>query len=360
MHQDNGSQRKISRRRFLSITALGAGSSVLAACGAQRTTAPPNGAAGAPTASGGAAVAGGTYTIGTIVKIAGINWFNRMDEGVQQFAAETGHTAFLKGPEKADAALQIPLIEDLIAQKANAITVVPMSPEALEPVLKKAMDSGIKVVTHEASNQQNMHVDIEAFDNTAYGAHLMDHLARFMGEEGEYAAFVGSLTSKTHNEWADGGIARQKEAYPNMKQVVDKQETFDDSQRAYEKTKEILRAHPNIKGFQGSASTDVAGIGQAIEEAGLVGKVFVVGTSLPSIAGNLIESGAVNLISFWDPKLAGIAMNQLAVMLIEGQEITDGMGLDLTGYESMTLKGKVLYGSAWVDVTTENLSEYNF
>ena len=32
---------------------------------------------------------------------------------------------------------------------------------------------------------------------------------------------------------------------------------------------EILKAYPNIKGFQGSASTDVAGIGQAIEEAGL-------------------------------------------------------------------------------------------
>jgi simple sugar transport system substrate-binding protein len=369
MRQENGSKRKVSRRRFLSIAALGASSSVLVACGAQRASAPgastaaPAGeaaATAAPAASGGGAAAGGTYTIGTIVKIAGINWFNRMDEGVQEFAKETGHTAFLKGPEKADAALQIPLIEDLIAQKANAITVVPMSPEALEPVLKKAMDSGVKVVTHEASNQQNMHVDIEAFDNTAFGAHLMDHLAKFMGEEGEYAVFVGSLTSKTHNEWADGGIARQKEAYPNMKQVVDKQETFDDSQKAYEKAKEILKAHPNIKGFQGSASTDVAGIGQAVEEAGLVGKVSVVGTSLPSIGGKLIESGAINLISFWDPKLAGIAMNQLAVMLIEGKEITDGMGLELTGYEKMTLKGKVLYGNAWVDVTKDNLSDYNF
>jgi simple sugar transport system substrate-binding protein len=205
-----------------------------------------------------------------------------------------------------------------------------------------------------------MDVDIEAFDNTAFGAHLMDYLAEYMGQEGEYAVFVGSLTSKTHNEWADGGINRQKEAYPNMVQVVDKQETFDDAQQAYEKAKEILRAHPNIKGFQGSASTDVAGIGQAIEEAGLVGKVFVVGTSLPSIAGQLIESGAVNLISFWDPKIAGIAMNQLAVMLIEGGEITDGMGLDLVGYEQMTLRGKVLYGNAWVDVTKDNLSEYNF
>jgi simple sugar transport system substrate-binding protein len=32
-------------------------------------------------------------------------------------------------------------------------------------------------VTHEASNRVNTDVDIEAFDNLAFGAHLMDELA---------------------------------------------------------------------------------------------------------------------------------------------------------------------------------------
>ena len=103
-----------------------------------------------------------------------------------------------------------------------------MDPTQLDPVLKKAMDAGITVITHEASNQQNMDYDIEAFDNMAFGAGLMDRLAAEMGEEGEYAVFVGSLGSKTHNEWVDGGIARQEEAYPNMVMVGDKNESFDD------------------------------------------------------------------------------------------------------------------------------------
>ena len=68
----------------------------------------------------------------------------------------------------------------------------------------------------------------------------MDRLAAEMGEEGEYAVFVGSLGSKTHNEWADGGIAQQEEAYPNMVMVGDKNESFDDSEIAYQKAKEIL------------------------------------------------------------------------------------------------------------------------
>jgi hypothetical protein len=50
---------------------------------------------------------------------------------------------------------------------------------------------GIRVVTHEASNQVNADVDIEAFDNLAFGSHLMEELASSMGGSGTYVAFVG-------------------------------------------------------------------------------------------------------------------------------------------------------------------------
>jgi len=347
--------RRLSRRQVLRGAGLLGLSSVVAACAAP----PPAQTGTQPSAAQQTAGdAKGAYA--TVVKIAGINWFNRMEEGVKEWGQQNGVTAFLTGPEKADAALQIPIIENLIAQKVAALCVVPMDPDVLDPVLKKAMDAGIAVITHEASNQKSMHWDIEAFDNTAYGAHLMDFIAEQTGGEGEYAVFVGSLGSKTHNEWVDGGIARQKEKYPNMKLVADKQETKDDSQIAYQKMKELLKAYPNLRAVQTSASTDAAGVGQAIEEAGLVGKIVVAGTSLPSITGKFITSGAVQMISFWDPKLAGIAMNKLAMMHIKGESIADGMDLGIEGYNKLIARGNVLYGSAWVDVTKDNLDQYKF
>ena len=126
----------------------------------------------------GAAVAHKTYNIPTIVKIAGIQWFNRMEVGVKKFAKDTGNNSYEVGPPKADAQLQVQLVEDMIAKKADAITVVPFSPEALEPVLAKARAAGIKVVTHEASNIQNADWDLEAFQNVDYGKHQMDLLGR--------------------------------------------------------------------------------------------------------------------------------------------------------------------------------------
>jgi len=301
-----------------------------------------------------------SYNIPTVVKIAGIQWFNRMEEGVEEFAEATGHNAFQVGPPSADAQLQVQLVEDMIAQGADAIAVVPFSPEAVEPVLKRAMDQGITVITHEASDIQNAHWDLEAFDNMAFGAQIMDSLAACMGEEGEYAVFVGSLTSKTHNEWVDGAIARQQEAYPNMTLVGDKNETYDDQQQAYAAAQEILRTYPDVKGFQGSASTDVAGIGLAIEERGREDDTCVMGTSLPSIAGQYVETGAVDGIFFWDPKQAAVAFNRLAVMVLDGEEITEGMDLGVPGYESITIDGRVIYGNAAVEVTPENIDQYPF
>jgi len=300
------------------------------------------------------------YTIGTVVKLDGIAWFDRMREGVEKFGEDTGHETFLLGPPKADAALQVQIIEDLIAQGVDAITVVPFSPEALEPVLKKAMDQGIVVISHEATNQQNIDYNIEAFDNAGYGGHLMDHLAKYMGEEGEYAVFVGSLTSKSHNEWVDAAIARQEEAYPNMKLVTERVEEYDDQTVAYEKTKELLKTYPNLKGIQGSAMSTAPGAGLAVEEKGLQDKVMVVGTSLVSVSGQYLESGGTKLISFWDPADAGYAMNTLAVMVLEGKEIAEGMDLGLPGYDAIKKDGKLLFGSAWVDVTQENMDDYDF
>lgn len=310
------------------------------------------------------AVAQKKWTITTVVKITGINWFNRMEEGVKEYAKTSGNNATQTGPSAADAAQQLQIITDIIAKKPDAIAVVPMDPATLEAIFKTAAERGIKVITHEADSQKNTLYDIEAFDNVAFGANLNKRLEKCMGGEGKWTVFVGSLGSKTHNQWADGGIANAKK---NAKMIlVDaKQETADDADKAYEKAKEILTKYPDIKGFQGSASTDVAGIGRAVEEAGLNDKVCVFGTSLPSIAGKYIATGAVDGIGFWDPKDAGIVMNKVAQMVLEGKRITNGMNLGIKGYEKVSVTkgagtGKIIRGTAFVDVDKTNYKNFPF
>jgi len=305
-------------------------------------------------------------TIATVVKITGINWFNRMEAGVEEFGIKNpGFKTFQTGPGKADSAQQLRMIEDALAKKPDALTVVPLDPSALEFVLKKALDRGIKVVTHEADNQRNTMVDVEAFDDALYGAHLNDRLATCMNREGKWTSFVGSLGSQSHVRWADGGAANAAKNYPRMQLVDAKNESYDDATKAYEKAKEILRKRSDIKGFQGSSSLDVLGIGRAIDEAGLQRKVCVFGTGLPKDAARLLESGAVDGISFWDPKDAGLAMNTVAKLLIENESITNGMDLGVKGYERVTVskgpgRGVIVRGAAWIDVDRSNYKQYPF
>lgn len=307
-----------------------------------------------------------SYTIATVVKVDGIAWFDRMRDGIEQFGADNAHDTRMLGPSSADAAAQVQIVENLIAQGVDAIAIVPFSVEAVEPVLARARERGIVVISHEASNIQNVDFDIEAFDNLAYGAKLMDELAAQMGEQGQYVATVGSLTSKSQNEWIDGAIARQQEAYPDMELATERLETYDDANTDYNRLNEALIAHPDITGIVGGPMPTSAGAGRLIAESGLQGQLHFAGTGLPSVAGNYLENGDINYIQFWDPAVAGYAMNMLAVAVLEGRgdQIGAGTDLGLEGYRDLEVAGQdrqnVLYGAGWVGVTAENMDQYDF
>ena len=304
--------------------------------------------------------------ITTVVKITGIAWFDRMEAGVKEFGAQNaGVKTEQTGPGQADAAQQLRVIEDLIAKKVDALAVVPIDPTALEPVFKKAISRGIKVVTHEADNQKNSLADVEAFENAAYGARINDRLADCMKQEGKWTSFVGSLGMQSHVQWAEGGAANASKKYPKMTLVDAKTESNNDATKAYEKAKELLRKHPDLKGFQGGSSVDVLGIGRALEESGLQGKVCVFGTGLPSETSKYLESGAITGIAFWDPKDAGLAMNRVAQLLLEGKSVTDGMDLGVPGYNKVKVtkgsgNGLIVKGQAWVDADKANYKQYPF
>lgn len=302
------------------------------------------------------------YTIASVGKIEGISWFIRMREGVDKFKADTGHDAFMISPAQADAAQQVQIVENLIAQGVDAICIVPFSPESVEPVLKKARDNGIKVIVHEASQQQNADIIIEAFSNYDFGQKMAEYLVKIMGEQGEVANFVGSLTSKSHNEQQDGVEAYLKN-YPNIKLVSRRNEDYDDQTKAYEKTKELLTTYPNLTGIIGSASTTVPGASLAIDERKLQDKVTIVGVATPLDAKQYLDSGAADVIALWDPAVSAYAMNVIAVKLLNGETIENGADLGLEGYNSIRQDEndpKLFFGEAGMFLDKDTASGYNF
>lgn len=305
------------------------------------------------------------YSIAIVPKDATNPWFVRMEQGVKKYAEDTGLNVYQKGPAETDATMQAQVIQDLIAQGVDAIGVVPVDPGAIEPVLKEAMDAGIVVVTHEGASQENTMYDIEAFDNDAYGAFIMDNLAKAMGEEGLYTTMVGHVTNASHNEWADGGVKHAQEAYPKMKllEAEPRVESTDNAEGAYQAAKELLKKYPDLKGIMGTSSFDAPGVARAIDELGLKGKVFTSGTGMPATNKDILDRDLVSALTLWDPADAGYAMASLATKILNGEEIKDGVDLGVPGYEEMHFAAgsdKVLQGKSWVTITKDNVDDFGF
>ncbi len=74
------------------------------------------------------AIAQDTPRMGVVVKIGGIPWFNAMEVGIQEQAAELGWDAWMVGPTSADPALQVRAVEDLIAQGSTPSAWCPTMP----------------------------------------------------------------------------------------------------------------------------------------------------------------------------------------------------------------------------------------
>src|SRR5436305_15291688 len=81
------------------------------------------------------AFAAPTKEMVTVVKIAGIPWFNAVEKGIQKGAKDFDINATMVGPANVDPAQQVNLLEDLIAKKVDVIGLVPLDVKVCEPVL---------------------------------------------------------------------------------------------------------------------------------------------------------------------------------------------------------------------------------
>ena len=266
-----------------------------------------------------------TKTMVTVVKEAGVPWFNILNQGLNEAAAKYSIQSSMTGPATPDPAQQVKLIEDLIARKVDVIGLVPLDTRVTEQVVQLARKSGIVVITQEGATQQGKTWDVELMSSQAYGEAQMKSLAREMGGEGGYAILVGTLTTTGHNQWADAAVAYQKAHFPKMHQVADRFPGADLIDQSTRVAQEILQTYPDIRGIVSMGSNGPIGVGNVLRQRGLQKQVALVGTVIPSQAKSLIEAGVIREGFLWSPRDAGYAMVAVAHMTMGGTKFESGM-----------------------------------
>ena len=292
-------------------------------------------------------------------KIAGIPWVNMMKQGVVQGGKKFNIDATLIGPTSADPALQAKLVEDVIAQNVAVLGVDPLDPNVLAPLLKRAHERGIKILTLEGINQPYRDWDVSMVDPAVFGELLMKRMAAGMGYKGQYVIIVGGLTTPLHKLWADAGVAYQEKNYPNMSQATNRfgmGESLADTQQT---VLDVLKAHPKVTGIYLTASPSPIGAGNALREL-RDHRVTVVGTCIPSQAQLLLNQGYVKECVLWDPRTSGFAVVAVARVVLDGKPMVSGMDIPGVGEAKIAhnATGGIVELNQTIEVTKANVSKY--
>jgi simple sugar transport system substrate-binding protein len=303
--------------------------------------------------------ASGKYTMVAIPKLRSA-WFDDYEVGVLKAGKDFGINTYMQAPAAADEAQQVRIIEDAINQGVNAVLVVPNDANSCVPAFTRAKERKIVVLTHESPNQPSADFDIEMIDNVKFGERFVDELVQAIGQSGEYAIFVGSLTVPAHNIWADAAIAYAQKNYPNLKLVADRFPVSEDRNAARQRTLELLTVYPNLKGILAFGSQGAPGAGQAIRERSLQGKIAIFGTTSPNEISPFLKDNSVTKSILWSSGDAAYAMTYIAQLILDGKRDQIKPGLNIPNIGTPEFDGiNILFNNPLV-VTTENVGNYNF
>ncbi|WP_027955227.1 autoinducer 2 ABC transporter substrate-binding protein [Halobacillus kuroshimensis] len=304
----------------------------------------------------------GEMNIAVVPKLVGIPYFNASETGAVQAGEELGVNVEYTGPTQADASAQVKVIEDLVSKNSDVIAVAPNDPASVEPVLKKAKDQGIKVMDWDTpADKELVDLSVKQVDDEEFGRHMAGKLVEAMGtEEGKIAILTGGLSAANLNLWIDAAKKEFDENYPDIEIVSEKIPTDEKQQVAYQKTLDLLKSYPDLKGVLAVSTPAPLGAAQAVQEKGLQDEVSVVGSALPNDSEPFLEDGSLDTAVLWNPKKLGYLTAALGKMLAGGEMPEDGQEIENVGEISVKDDGKTVIMGPPADFTKENAGDFDF
>jgi rhamnose transport system substrate-binding protein len=259
--------------------------------------------------------------IALVVKSLGNGFFDAANQGAQEAAKELKNVEIIyTGPAKATAEGQIEIVNSLIAQKVSAIVISANDPDALAPVLKRAMDRGIKVLSFDSGVRKDgrmMHLSPSS--NPLIGEKLVKMTADAVGATGEVAILSATAQATNQNIWIDE--AKKVLAQPAYKGLKLVSVVYGDDQtdKSYREAQGLFKSYPNLKAIIAPTTVGVAAAAKAVQDEKKVGSVFVTGLGLPSEMAGHVKSGAVKSFAIWNPIDLGYSSIYAASQFISGK-----------------------------------------
>ncbi|XID93008.1 sugar ABC transporter substrate-binding protein [Paenibacillaceae bacterium WGS1546] len=248
-------------------------------------------------------------------------YFVQIVNGVKA-GAEGKNIEIIVDDPKSDVSRQVTGIENFISAKVDGIIVAALDPKAIDPIVKKAREAGIKVIA-QATTLENADMNVAVQEYT-------------MGNE------IGKAAGQWIADKLDGEAEVAVLNYPRIPQIIDRERgitegiaehapnakvvatasaaTPEEGMKAMES---ILQAHPNVKVVAAINDSGALGAYQAMRAAGKDGDdVFIGGIdatpeALDNIKQNTIFRASVDI----QPLQNGEQDLEFMLKLIAGEEV---------------------------------------
>jgi ribose transport system substrate-binding protein len=224
-----------------------------------------------------------------------------------------------KGPlREDDREQQVQVVESFASQGVDGIILAPLDERALVRPVEEAKRLGVPTVIVDSALASDQIVSLVATDNVKGGAMAADALGRLMGGRGRVLLLRYQEGSASTTMREEGFLARLKEAWPGLELLPTDQHagaTVDTAKRASENL--LNRYGGEIKGVFVVNETSTGGMLLALQDAGLAGKVKVVGFDGTPAFVQAMRAGELHAFVLQDPmRMAGLAVETMVDHLL--------------------------------------------
>lgn len=259
-------------------------------------------------------------TIAVIPKVA-VPFFDDCNKGASDAAKAAGVNYQWVVPQNTEGATQVKIVEDLISKKVDGIAISVNEPKSVERVIKRAIDSGIKVLTYDSDSAKSGRSMYIGTSNEAAGETMGAAMGKALDGKGEVAIVTGQLGAANLNERI-AGIKKALAKFPDVK-IVATEGTEDDLARAVSVDEALFRGHPQLKGIFGVSQVGGPSIAKVMatkEFAAKKGtvKVFAFDDLPDTIKG--VREGFINGIIVQRPVTMGKLSVEHLIAQINGKE----------------------------------------
>ncbi len=193
-----------------------------------------------------------------------------------------------KYPERADAAIQQRLIDDLIAAGASAIAVSPLDPKSQADGFKKVA-AQVPLFTFDSDAANSDRTFYIGSSNVELGKNAGEIAVKAMPNGGKCMGFVGNNGADNARERIEGFKAV---AGPKGIDLIDVRTDDHDQTRARANVDDTLVGHPEVNCMVGFYSYNPPKIFEALQAAGKLGKITVIAFDEDPITLGAVKDGS--------------------------------------------------------------------